>query len=96
VLKGPHTVIAAPDGRTGVLPFAVPTLATAGSGDVLAGAIVAMVAQGLAAFEAAVVGAYLHAHAGVVLGREVSMSGIVAGDLVRQLPYSLRTLYAGR
>ncbi len=96
VLKGPHTVIAAPDGRTGVLPFAVPTLATAGSGDVLAGAIVAMLGQGLAAFEAAVVGAYLHAYTGVVLGREISMSGVIAGDLVRQLPYSLRTLYLGR
>ena len=53
LLKGPHTVIAAPDGRTAVLPFALPVLATAGSGDVLAGAIVAMLAQGLPAFEAA-------------------------------------------
>lgn len=95
VLKGPHTVVAAPDGRTHVLPFAVPTLATAGSGDVLAGAIVAMLGQGLAALEAAVVGAYLHAYAGVVLAREISMSGIVAGDLVRQLPYALQTLYKG-
>ncbi|MCX7707485.1 MAG: NAD(P)H-hydrate dehydratase [Anaerolineae bacterium] len=95
VLKGPHTVIAAPDGRTGVLPFAVPTLATAGSGDVLAGAIVAMLGQGLAAFEAAIVGAYLHAYTGVVLGREIGMSGVIAGDLVRELPHALRNLYVG-
>ena len=59
LLKGAHTVIAAPDGRTAVLPFALPTLATVGSGDVLAGAIVAFLAQGLPPFEAAVTGAYL-------------------------------------
>ncbi len=95
LLKGPHTVIAAPDGRTGVLPFAVPTLATAGSGDVLAGAIAAMLGQGLPAFEAAVVGAYLHAYTGTILGQIVGMAGIVAGDLARQLPQALRKLYMG-
>ncbi len=65
LLKGPHTVIAAPTGQAAVLPFALPTLATAGSGDVLAGAIVALLAQGVQPFEAAVCGAYLHGQAGL-------------------------------
>lgn len=92
LLKGPHTVIAAPDGRAGVLPFAVPTLATAGSGDVLAGAIVAMLGQGLPAFEAAIVGAYLHGHTGQLLGRSEGMSGMLAGDIARALPRTLREI----
>ncbi|MGQ9767127.1 MAG: NAD(P)H-hydrate dehydratase [Anaerolineae bacterium] len=96
LLKGPHTVIAAPDGRTGVLPFAVPSLATAGSGDVLAGAIVAMLGQGLPAFEAAVVGAYLHGYTGTLLGQEVGIAGIAARDLAQELPRTLRRLYTGR
>jgi NAD(P)H-hydrate epimerase len=95
LLKGPHTVIAAPDGRAAVLPFAVPTLATAGSGDVLAGAIVAMLAQGLPAFEAAVCGAYLHGHAGLLLLRTTGPSGAVAGDILVRLPEALRQLFIG-
>ena len=89
LLKGPHTVIAAPDGRTAVLPFALPQLATAGSGDVLAGAIVALVAQGLAPFEAAAVGAYVHGHAGLVLSRILPVGG-VASDILARLPEALR------
>lgn len=95
VLKGAHTVIAAPDGRAAVLPFALPTLATAGSGDVLAGAIAAFRAQGLSSFEAAVCGAYLHGHAGLVAGRVTGHVGVVAGDLVARLPEALRQLYLG-
>ena len=64
VLKGAFSVVAAPDGKIVVMPFANPALATAGSGDVLAGAIVGLRAQGLPAFEAAVCGAYLHGVAG--------------------------------
>jgi NAD(P)H-hydrate epimerase len=96
LLKGPHTVIAAPDGRTAVLPFALPTLATAGSGDVLAGAIVALLAQGLPAFEAAVVGAYLHGQAGLLLARTAALGGAVARDLLAGFPEALRQLYTGR
>ena len=93
LLKGPHTVVAAPDGRAVVLPFAAPTLATAGSGDVLAGAIVAMLGQGLRAFDAAICGAYLHGLAGVILVRSLGLSGTVARDIVQQLPLALRQLY---
>jgi ADP-dependent NAD(P)H-hydrate dehydratase / NAD(P)H-hydrate epimerase len=93
LLKGAHTVVAAPDGRVTVLPFANPGLATAGSGDVLAGAIVAMLAQGLPAFEAAVCGAYTHGHAGLLLLRSNLAAGVVAGDLLPRLPEALSQLY---
>lgn len=93
LLKGPHTVIAAPDGRTAVLPFALPVLATAGSGDVLAGAIVAMLAQGLPAFEASLVGAYLHGQAGLLISRTATLVGVVARDILASFPEALRQLY---
>jgi len=93
LLKGAHTVIAEPDGRTAVLPFALPTLATAGSGDVLAGAIVAMLAQGVPAYEATVCGAYLHGHAGLLLLRSSSPVGSVAKDIVDWLSEGLSQLY---
>ncbi len=92
LLKGPHTVIAAPDGRTAVLPFALPALATAGSGDVLAGAIVALLAQGLPAFEAAFVGAYLHGQVGLLLTRSTPWGGAVARDILAGLPEALQQL----
>jgi ADP-dependent NAD(P)H-hydrate dehydratase / NAD(P)H-hydrate epimerase len=93
VLKGPHTVVAAPDGRIAVLPFAVPTLATAGSGDVLAGAIIAMLSQGLTPFEAAVCGAYVHGHAGLLIARDIGMAGATAKDILDHLPAALQDLY---
>jgi len=95
VLKGAHTVIAGPDGRIAVLPFAVPTLATAGSGDVLAGAIVAMLAQGLSPFEAAACGAYVHGHAGLLIARSIGMAGATARDILEHVPEALRQLYRG-
>ncbi len=96
VLKGAHTVIAEPTGRTAVLPFALPVLATAGSGDVLAGAIVAMLAQGLPAYEAAVCGAYLHGQAGLTVRRTIGIAGAIARDFIESLPEALSSLYLGR
>lgn len=90
VLKGAHTVVAAPDGRTGIEPFANPGLATAGTGDVLAGTIVALRAQGLGAFEAAAAGAYLHGLAGELARVEVGAVGMVAGDVLTHLPQAWR------
>jgi NAD(P)H-hydrate epimerase len=86
VLKGAYTVVAAPDGRTVIEPFANPGLATAGTGDVLAGTIVALRAQGLGAFEAAAAGAYLHGLAGESARAELGATGVVAGDVVTHLP----------
>jgi NAD(P)H-hydrate epimerase len=90
VLKGAFTVVAAPDGRVVVMPFANPGLATAGSGDVLAGAIVGLRAQGLGAFEAAAAGAYLHGLAGELARADLGDMGVVAGDLPPRLPLALR------
>jgi len=92
VLKGAFTVIAAPDGRSILLPFANPALATAGSGDVLAGTIAALRAQGLAAYEAAVCGAYLHGAAGELARRDLGSAGVLAGDLLSRLPLALASL----
>jgi NAD(P)H-hydrate epimerase len=90
VLKGAFTVVAAPDGRVVVVPFANPGLATAGSGDVLAGAIVGLRAQGMGAFEAAVAGAYLHGLAGELARADLGDMGMVAGDLPSRLPLALQ------
>ena len=95
VLKGAFTVVAAPDGRTIVMPFANPGLATAGSGDVLSGAIVGLRAQGLGAFEAAVCAAYLHGLAGELARADLGDMGLVAGDLVPRLPLALRRVRRG-
>ena len=92
VLKGAHTVVAAPDGRAMVIPFANPGLATAGTGDVLAGAIVGLLAQGLAPFEAAVCGAYLHGLAGQIVAEQMGTAGSLAGDLLPALPQAILRL----
>jgi NAD(P)H-hydrate epimerase len=92
VLKGAFSIIAAPDGRSILMPFANPALATAGSGDVLAGTIAAMRAQGLDAYEAAVCGVYLHGTAGEIARREIGSAGVVAGDLLARLPLALKSI----
>lgn len=92
VLKGAHTVIAAPDGRVNVLPFANPALATAGTGDVLAGSIAGFLAQGLAPFEAASVGAFVHGFAGELVKREIGEAGAIASDLIIRLPQAIREI----
>ena len=83
VLKGAFTAIAAPDGRVTVIPVATPALARAGTGDVLAGLIVGLLAQGLEPFDAAVAGAWIHAQAGLyaadILGTSTS---VLAGDVL--------------
>lgn len=76
VLKGPDSIIAAPDGRVIINDNAPPSLATAGSGDILAGAIAALLAQGMAPFDAAAAGVWLHG-AGAASGP----SGLIAEDL---------------
>jgi ADP-dependent NAD(P)H-hydrate dehydratase / NAD(P)H-hydrate epimerase len=81
LLKGAYTVVAAPDGRASLLPFATPVLSTAGSGDVLAGVIVALLGQGVAPFDAAVLGGYLHGAAGQLAEESGGSAGLLAGDI---------------
>ncbi len=86
VLKGAFTVIASPDGRTIVIPVASPALARAGTGDVLAGLIVGLRAQGLDAFEAAVAGAWIHGQAGLYAADDLgTTASVLAGDVVNSV-----------
>jgi hydroxyethylthiazole kinase-like uncharacterized protein yjeF len=87
VLKGPETVIAAPGGRVVVNDNGAPWLATAGSGDVLAGMIGGLVAQRMDSFDAARAGVWLHADAAAAFG-----PGLIAEDLPEALPAALRRL----
>jgi len=94
VLKGARTVIAAPDGGVAVAPFENPALATGGTGDVLAGAIGALLAQGLAPFDAARVGVYLHGLAGDMVRERLGDAGLLASDLPDPIPVARRRLAA--
>jgi ADP-dependent NAD(P)H-hydrate dehydratase / NAD(P)H-hydrate epimerase len=87
VLKGAFTVIAAPDGRTTTIPLATPALARAGTGDVLAGLITGLRAQGVEAYDAARAGAWIHAQAGLTAaGFQGSMAAVMAGDVLEAIP----------
>ena len=92
VLKGAHTVVAHPDGSAMISPFANPALATAGTGDVLAGAIVGLLAQGMSLEDAAQIGVYLHALAGERVSGELGDTGVLASDLLPALPRTIRDL----
>ena len=84
VLKGAFTVVASPDGQTAVIPVASPALARAGTGDVLAGLIAGLRAQGVETFPAAAAGAWIHAQAGLKAAKTLgSTAAVLAGDLLR-------------
>lgn len=94
VLKGATTVIAGPDGRSAVYSDGNPALATAGTGDVLSGAIAGLLAQDVGLFDAAVLGVYLHAAAGALVREELGDMGALASDLFTRLPMVIKGLRA--
>jgi hydroxyethylthiazole kinase-like uncharacterized protein yjeF len=89
VLKGPDTVVASPDGRASILPYASPWLATAGSGDVLTGIVAGLLAQGMEPFAAASCAVWMHAAAAEDFG-----PGLIADDIINHLPAAWRRLVA--
>jgi ADP-dependent NAD(P)H-hydrate dehydratase / NAD(P)H-hydrate epimerase len=89
LFKGAYTVVAAPDGRATLLPFANPALAVGGSGDVLSGVIATLLGQGLVPYDAARLGGTLHGLAGELSGRK---SGLLASEIADLLPEAIKLL----
>src|SRR2546426_8867346 len=95
VLKGARTVVAHPDGRVSEDPHEVPALASGGTGDVLSGIIGGLIAQGSDPFSAAGTGVYVHAAAGAPLAPRPGDSGLLAGDLLPEIPLVMNVLRQG-
>ncbi|MEC4890566.1 MAG: NAD(P)H-hydrate dehydratase [Nitrospira sp.] len=94
VLKGARTIIARPDGLVAICPTGNPGMATAGTGDVLTGIMVGLLAQGLASWDAACAATYLHGLAGDLAAEVNGQAGMIAGDVIEQIPHALNTLGA--
>jgi NAD(P)H-hydrate epimerase len=92
VLKGARTVVAASDGAVAIADTANPALATGGTGDVLAGTIAGLLAQGASAWDAARLGVYLHATAGEHIRERLGDAGLLASDLLGEIPRVRRHL----
>jgi NAD(P)H-hydrate epimerase len=92
VLKGAATLIASPEGRIVVNATGGPVLATGGTGDVLTGVVAGLLAQGLTPLVAAALGVYLHGFAGDRLAARVGPSGVLAGEVARELPRAAQAL----
>ncbi len=96
VLKGAYTIVYAPDGRRWVNPTGNAALATAGTGDILAGMIGALLCQGLQPLHAAQCGVYLHGLAGDRLQHRLGPRGLIASDLLTEIPAAFRTVREGK
>ena len=93
VLKGAHTVIATPQGEVTILPFKTSALATAGTGDVLAGVITACIGQGMAPSQAAVAGSYIHGSAGLIAAETIGNTySVTARDVLHAVPQAISLL----
>ncbi len=97
ILKGAFTVIAHPGGRSALIPIATAALATAGTGDVLAGLLVGYRAQGVDAYEAAELASYIHARAGVIAAEAVgTAASVLARDVAAAIPGAIAELEQAR
>ncbi len=94
VLKGALTVIAQADGQAIIAPFANPALATAGTGDILAGLITGLLAQGSTAADAALIATWIHGSAGLLAAHDLGVRGSLAGDILARLPEAISGLEA--
>lgn len=95
VLKGYRTIVADPSGEAVIIPTGGPALATGGTGDVLTGVAVALLASGADPFQAAWCAAWLHGSAGDLLASRLGVRAVIAGDLLAAIPEVLRTVEAG-
>ena len=92
ILKGARTIIAYPDGNVFINTTGNPGMATAGSGDVLTGAVASLIGQGIEIKDALKVAVYLHGLAGDIGAKYVGEYSLTAGDLVTYLPYAIKML----
>lgn len=95
ILKGAHTIIYAPDGHRWINCTGNAAMATAGTGDVLAGLIGALLAQGLSPLQAAQGGVYLHGLAGDRVCVRLGSTGLIASDLIQELPHAMHQVRLG-
>jgi len=94
VLKGARTVVARPDGFAAICPTGNPGMATAGTGDVLTGMIVGLLAQRLNPWDAACAATYLHGLAGDMAAMDIGPIGMTAGDVIERIPHAIRQTIA--
>jgi len=93
VLKGAITIVANPNGVLAIIPIASPALATAGTGDILAGLITGFCAQGVNTFEASVLAAYIHGQAGILAEQKFGQSAsVTANDVLSFIPEIIRLI----
>jgi NAD(P)H-hydrate epimerase len=92
VLKGAATIISQPNGITTINTTGNPGMATAGSGDILTGIIASLVAQGFSTPKAAIAGTYLHGLSGDIFAQKESQASLIAGDLLRTLPETMKRI----
>ncbi|MDT7042301.1 NAD(P)H-hydrate dehydratase [Candidatus Nitronereus thalassa] len=95
VLKGARTIVAGPDGQAAICPTGNPGMATAGMGDVLTGMISGFLAQGLTPWQAARAGVFLHGLAGDLAAKKLGEAGLIARDLLDQIPQAIQTVQHG-
>lgn len=93
VLKGARTVIARPDGTAAICPTGNAGMATAGTGDVLTGMLVGLLAQGVPSWDAACTATYLHGWAGDLVAAEKGQAGLISRDLIDKIPVAVKMAY---